>query len=75
MFSKVSMPNLVTYLHWTPMFECWVVRCKSKNKYHKDMSLKEINRLRTQNLLTMLDSIVNIFEGTYVTLVFMAHSR
>jgi hypothetical protein len=61
---KVSRPNSVTYLNGTPIFEWWVVRCRSKNKYQKDMCLKEA-RLCAQILLAILGSIVNIIGGTY----------
>ena len=45
--SKVDMPNSVTHLIWTPIFEWYVARCGSKNGYKKDMCLKEI-ALRAQ---------------------------
>ena len=35
--SKVSGSNLVTFLNCTPIFECCVVRCGSKNRYLKDV--------------------------------------
>ena len=48
------MPNSITYLHQTPIFEWYVARCGPKNGYQKDiMCLKEIG-LRAQNMLTIL---------------------
>ena len=29
----VSVLNLVTYINKTPIFEYWVMRCRSKNKH------------------------------------------
>ena len=49
---KVDLPNLVTYLDWTPIFEWYVVICDSKNRYETDMCLKEIG-LRAQNMITI----------------------
>ena len=53
------MPNLVTSLNWTHIFECDVVRCGSKNGIQKDKCLKEIE-LGAQNMIIILGSIVNI---------------
>ena len=39
---KVELPNMVTYLIQTPIFELHVVWCGYKNEYKKDMCLKEI---------------------------------
>ena len=57
--TKVSMPNLVIYLYWTPIFELCMVTCASKNRCQKDMSINEIgwhfskslhhSRLKIQN--------------------------
>ena len=33
------MPNSITSLNRTPIFEWYVVRCEFKNGYQKDMSL------------------------------------
>ena len=44
-----------------------MVRCGLKNIYQKDMCLKEIG-LHAQNIVIILGSIVNIIEGTYVTI-------
>ena len=44
----------------------YVVRCNSKNEFQKDMCSKEIVSLRTQNVLTVLGSIVNkIWRNLY----------
>jgi hypothetical protein len=53
------MPNSVPYFYWTLVFEWYVVRCGSKNKYQKNMCLKEIG-LRAQNMLLIISSRVNI---------------
>ena len=50
---KVSGPNLVTFLKYTPTFEWCVVRGGSENRHQKDiMCLKEIG-LCAWNLLTV----------------------
>lgn len=57
------MPNLVTFLDWIPIYECYVVKCRSKNGHRKDMYLKEIG-LHTEILLIILGSEFNIIgEG------------
>ena len=63
---KVEMPNLVTYPNQTHVFESYVMRCGSKNEYHKDMCIKAIG-LCTQ-ILTILGLIVNTIVGTYMTM-------
>ena len=55
--AKVDVPNLVTYLNQTPIFEWYVVWCGSENEYQKHMSLKEIG-LRAQNMINILNSII-----------------
>lgn len=55
------MPNLVTFLDWIPIYECYVVKCRSKNGHRKDMYLKEIG-LRLI-MLVNLGSLVNTLEG------------
>ena len=64
--SKVSWPNLVTYIKYQPIFEWSVVRCGSKNRHQKDIYLKEIG-LCAQNLLAILSSIVNTNVEMYMT--------
>jgi hypothetical protein len=62
--AMVDMCNLVTCLYQTPIFEWCVLWKESKNGRQKDiMCSKEIARLRAPNMLTTLDSIVNISEG------------
>ena len=39
---RVDMPNSNTTKIWTPIFECYLVRCKSKNEHQKDMCLSKI---------------------------------
>ena len=53
----------VTHLKRIPVL-C-VDMCGSKNEHQKDKYLEEI-RLRAQNLLSVLGSIVNIIGGTYM---------
>ena len=53
------MPNLVTYLNWTPKFEWYAVGCCSKSRFNKDASLKEIG-LDIQNNINNLGSTINI---------------
>ena len=38
----VNVPNSITYLNWTPIFDWCVVRCESKNRHQKDMCSKGI---------------------------------
>ena len=57
------MPNSITYLNLTHVFEWHQVRCGSKNKCQKDITcLKEFG-LHAQNMITILDSIVSINGG------------
>jgi hypothetical protein len=51
--SKVDMSNLVPSLNHTPIFEWYVVKCGSKNKYQNDSRLKEIV-LGAPNITTTL---------------------
>ena len=45
--TKVYVPNLDSYLEWTPIFEWCVVGCELKNKYENNMYRKEfVNHLR-----------------------------
>ena len=68
-FLKVDVPNLVTYLYQTPIFEWCLVRCRSQYWHMKDACLKEIG-LRAHVILIILGSIVNIIgaRGTYMTI-------
>ena len=60
----VDMCNLATCLCQTPVFDWCVVWRESKNGCQKDiMCLKEIARPHAPNMLTTVDSIVNITRG------------
>ena len=64
------MPHSNIAVVWTPICEWYVVRCQSKNEHQKDMCLEEVG-LRTQYILIILESIVNIFGkggGTFTTI-------
>ena len=37
---KVNMPNMITYLNWTPIFEWYVFGCGFKNIYQKSGMFK-----------------------------------
>ena len=58
---KVDMPNSVSSLNQTPIFE-W---CGSKNRYQKNTCFVK-DWIACSNMMTNLDSIVNIIEGTYM---------
>ena len=60
--TKLYMSNLITYLNWTPIFECKWFWCGSKNGYYKDMCFKEI-ALCAQNMFIILDTIVDVIGG------------
>ena len=45
------------------MFQWHVVRCGSKNRYQKDMWLKDLDLHGVQSVITMLGSIVDIIKG------------
>ena len=60
--SKVDNRYSVTFLVRKPIFESHVDRCTSKNKYQKGMYLTNIE-LCAQNLITLLDSTINIIRG------------
>ena len=53
------MSHTINFLIRTPMFELYVVRCDSKNKYSKDRCSKEIG-VHAQN---MIASIINMILG------------
>ena len=68
-YSKVDMPNSVTYRNQTPTCEWYVVWCGSKNGYQKDMRSKEIGQC-AQNMITILGSLVkSIRGGAYMTIL------
>ena len=58
---SIDVPNSITYLNQTPIFEWYVVRCGTKNGYQKDVF--ERVRLGAQNLITILGSQINIIRG------------
>ena len=47
------MLNSVTKLYVAPIFECYVIKCGSKNGYQKDTCLKVIG-LCAQNIIAIL---------------------
>ena len=53
LWDVVDAPKLIIYLLCTPVFEWYVVWCGYKNKYEKDICLKEIG-LHAQNMITIL---------------------
>ena len=64
---RVDVPNSIVYLNWMPILERYMVRCGSKNGYLKVMWLKEIG-LCAQDVITILGSIINKIERTYMTI-------
>ena len=58
----VDVPNLITYLTCTPIFEWYLVWCGYKNEYKKDMCLKEIG-LHAQNMITIVSLTINMIGG------------
>lgn len=61
------MPNLVTNLNWTPMFEGYVARWVSENGYQNDKCSQEIG-LCAPNMISILSSIVDIIGVTHMTI-------
>ena len=55
----MEMPNLVASLNRHLYLVVW---CGFKNEYQKVIYLKELG-LRVQNMITILDSIINIIGG------------
>jgi hypothetical protein len=67
--TKVDVPNSNIAIIWTHVFHWYIkfiLRCGSKNGHEKDMCLVKV-RLRAQNMLTILVSIVNMIGETYMT--------
>ena len=64
---KANVPNLVTCLNKTPLFEWYMVRCGSKNGYQKDTCLKETG-LHVQSMIIIPGFIVNMTVDTYMTM-------
>jgi hypothetical protein len=67
MYLMVDNPSSVTFVIYTLIFQWCVVKCGSKNIHQKAMCFKEIG-LRAKNMITILGSIVNTIEGTYLTI-------
>ena len=61
------MPNSVTSLNQTPIFEWYVVRRGSNVEYQKGIICLEEIGLCVHNMIIILDSIVTIIEGAYMT--------
>ena len=62
---KIDMPDLITHLNRTPIFEWHVVWCIYQMGYQKDMPLIEIG-LRDQHMISIIGSIVNMVDETYM---------
>ena len=60
---KVDMPNSITSLDQTPMFESYVNKCDSNNGYQNGVCLREIGP-HAQNMLSIIGSIFNIIGKT-----------
>ena len=62
------MPNLVTDLHWKPLFkfDMWF-GVAPRTDTEVDMCLKQIGLL-AENMITILGSIVNIMGETCMTI-------
>ena len=65
--NKRDNPYLVTFLIKTPIFEWYVLWCGFKNILQKDMFPKNI-ALCVQNMITIMNSTININGGTYMTI-------
>ena len=63
---KKDVPKPNTTIVWIPISEYSMVRYGSKNWHQNSVSLSEIV-LHAQNILTILGSLVNVIEGTYMT--------
>jgi hypothetical protein len=62
---KLSGPNMITYLIWTHVLECCVVRCGYNIIHYKHVCFKKIGA-RAQNLATNLRLIVNLIGRIYM---------
>ena len=58
----IFIPLKLPLVPMTPIFEWYEDRCGSVNWHKKNTCSKDIG-LHVQNMLTILGSIVNIFEG------------
>ena len=52
---KADVLDFVACLHWTPVFEWYVIRCVSENWIPK--------RIFVQKMISILNSIINIKSG------------
>ena len=59
----IDVLNSITYRNQAFIFEWY----SFKNKYQTDTCLKDIG-LRAQNMMIIIGSIINISEGTYMTI-------
>lgn len=57
--TKVDVPNSITYLNPTLIFEWYLIRCGSENGYQTYMWTT------CSNMITIPGSIVNIVEGGF----------
>ena len=64
---KVDVPDSVTFLIRTPIFEWYVDWYGSKNKYQKGTCSKEIGLY--SYMITILGSIVHIIGRTYLAIL------
>ena len=62
------MPNLVLSLIQSPIFEWCVVWCGVKNGHPKGIMYLEEIGLFAQNMITILNSMVNLIGGTCMTI-------
>jgi hypothetical protein len=65
--TKVDVPNSVTCLIRTSIFECYVVWYGFKSGYRKDLYMRKIGPL-LKKMITILGSIVNIIGRTCMTI-------
>ena len=67
------MPKSNKRIIWTPICECYVGMCESKNSLTLETYVfKKKIGLRVQNMLIILTSVVNMIEGPYmITRIFI----
>jgi hypothetical protein len=58
---------LVNFLNMTPIFEWHMVWCGPKNGHHTNICVKEIEQ-HAQNMITVLNTIVNIMRRVNITI-------
>ena len=63
----IDVPNPNTTIIWTPILEWFVATCRSTSGQQNDEFVKETGLRGTENMLTILSSIVNTIRRTYVT--------